>query len=125
LECAKDCGGSSDKHSKEAVSKLFNNFKNIHILTDAHIRQYCRKKNIPYEPQQAAAKGKSTLTMTPIDPKELVDEGLKVIEMVNKDCQAKRATFATVGDVHAPGLKSYWFQARCTYCNKCFMLCPT
>ena len=123
VECGKDCGGSSGKHSKDAVSNLFNNFKNSHVVTDAHIRHYCRKKNIPYEPFATTGKGKSTPTMTAVDHKELVQEGLKIIETVNKACEANRPTFVVVGDVDAHGLKSYWFKARCTYCNECFMLC--
>ena len=125
LECGKDCGGSSGKHSKDAFSNLFNNFKNSHVVTDGHIRHYCRKKNILYKPLPTTAKGKSTPTMTVVDHKELVQEGLKIMETVNKACEANRPTFVVVGDVDSHGLKSYWFKARCTYCNECFMLCPT
>ena len=51
LECRKDCGRSNGKHSKDAVSNLFNNLKNSHIVTKGYIRQYCRKKGTLNEPQ--------------------------------------------------------------------------
>ena len=72
LKCGKDYGGSYEKYSKDAVSNLFNNFKNSHVVTEGHIRQYCRKKDIPYEPPWGAtsSKGKSSPTLTHVDYKE-------------------------------------------------------
>ena len=91
LECGKDCGGSSGKHSKDAVSNLFNNFKNSHVVTEGHIRQYYRKKGIPYEPRSGATsgKGESSPTLTLVNHKELVQEGIRTTNNVNDTCIAK------------------------------------
>jgi hypothetical protein len=47
-ECQKDFGGSSGDHSKSTIHNLFANFKKSHIMSNVHIRNWCRRKGIPW-----------------------------------------------------------------------------
>jgi hypothetical protein len=59
-ECQKDFGGGSGDHSKSTIHNLFSNFKKSHIMSNAHIRNWCRRKGIPWieHPQFSVQKGK-------------------------------------------------------------------
>jgi hypothetical protein len=47
-ECQKDFGGGSEDHRKSTIHNLFANFKKSHIMSNAHIRNWCRRKGIPW-----------------------------------------------------------------------------
>jgi hypothetical protein len=82
-ECQKDFGGGSGDHSKSTIHNLFANFKKSHIMSNAHICNWCRRKGIPWteHPQSSVQKGK-TLILTAEDHKRAVEDGLAILDMV-------------------------------------------
>ena len=48
-ECKKDCGGGSTDHTKAHIDNLFNNFRRSHIVSGAHVRNFCAAKNIDFD----------------------------------------------------------------------------
>ena len=47
-ECQKDFGGGSGDHNKSTIHNLFANFKKSHIMSNADIRNWCCRKEIPW-----------------------------------------------------------------------------
>jgi hypothetical protein len=86
-ECVKDFGYSAEDHSKGAVHNLFMNFKKSHMVSTAHIRNWCRHKGVSFEdhPQSHVGKGK-LMVLTPTDHKHLVQQGVKIVDTVNTSC---------------------------------------
>jgi hypothetical protein len=55
-ECKKDCGGGSKDHTKAHIDNMFNNFRRSHIVSTAHVRNFCAAKNVNFDdhPQSEA-----------------------------------------------------------------------
>jgi hypothetical protein len=124
-DCQKDFGGSSGDHSKSTIHNLFANFKKSHIMSNAHIRNWCRRKGIPWteHPQSSVQKGK-TLILAAEDHKWAVEDGLAILDMVNRDICAKGGLFVAIGDHEGDSIKSFWHKVRCKVCGDLFQLCP-
>jgi hypothetical protein len=124
-ECQKDFGGGSGDHSKSTIHNLFVNFKKPHIMSNAHIRNWYRRKGIPWTelPQSSVQKGK-TLILTAEDYKQAVEDGLAILDMVNRDICAEGGPFVAIGDPKGNSIKSFWHKIRCKVCGDLFQLCP-
>jgi hypothetical protein len=124
-ECEKDFGGSSGDHSKTMVHNLFTNFKKSHILSNRHVRAWCRQNGIPWtdHPQSTAGKGK-TLILTAEDHKQAIVEGLQKLESINSEICSTASTFVCVGDLLQLHQKSFWVKVRCKVCGDMYQLCP-
>ena len=48
-ECNVDFRSLSGDHTKATIHNLFNNFKKSHIMSDCHIRSWCKNKGVRYE----------------------------------------------------------------------------
>jgi hypothetical protein len=47
-ECEQDFGGTSGDHSKSTKYNIFANFKESHVMSNAHVRAWCKRKGIPW-----------------------------------------------------------------------------
>jgi hypothetical protein len=76
-KCYKDFGGSTGDHTKATTHNLFANFKKSHIMSNLHIRSWCRQKGVCFADhlQSVAPKGKHVV-MTTADHKRAVEEGV-------------------------------------------------
>jgi hypothetical protein len=111
LQCGeyqKDFGGGSRDHSKSTIHNLFINFKKSHIMSNAHIRNWCCRKGILWteHPQSSVQKDK-TLILTAEDHKRAVEDGLAILDMVNKDIYAEGGPFVAIGDPAGDSIKSF------------------
>jgi len=85
-ECKKDCGGGNNDHTKAHIDNLFNNFRRSHIMSTAHIRNFCVAKNVNFNDHpQSESKNGRPLTLTPEDHKRLISEGVEILEGLNAD----------------------------------------
>jgi hypothetical protein len=125
VECNKDIGGSSGDHTKITVYNLFVNFRKSHVLSNGHVRNWCRRKGVPWEehPQSMAAKGK-ILIMSTEDHKRAVDEGLQIVNGINNDVKEDGGPFVAVGNPAANLLSSFYYKVRYKVCGDFFQLCP-
>jgi hypothetical protein len=107
-KCQKDFGGGSGDHSKSTIHNLFANFKKSHIMSNAHIRNWCRRKGIPWteHPQSSVQKGK-ILILTTEDHKRAIEDGLAILDMVNRDICAEGGPFVAIGDLEGDDIKSF------------------
>lgn len=126
LECKRDFGGTDGQHSKERISNLFSNFRKSHIMSNLHIRRWCSRKGVDWcNHPQSAVKGKKTVLLTAEDHRQLVLEGVKILEQVNDSLDSEVQTFELIGgDPHCTELKSFWWKAKCMTCNELYSLCP-
>jgi hypothetical protein len=124
-ECQKDFGGGSGDHNKNTIHNLFANFKKSHIMSNAHIRNWCRRKGIPWteHPQSSVQKGKY-LILTAEDHKRVVEDGMAILDMVNRDICVEGGPFGAIGDPEGDSIKSFWHKVRCKVCGDLFQLCP-
>jgi hypothetical protein len=124
-ECMKDIGGSSGDHNKSTIHNLFANFKNSHIMANAHIRNWCWQKRILWteHPQSIMTKGK-TIVLISDDHRRAVEEGLQIMDGINKDICKDGGPFQAIGDPGALILKSFWYKVRYKVCGDIFQLCP-
>ena len=107
-ECLKDFGDSNGNHSKSTFHNLFANFKKSHIMSNAYIHNWCRRKGILWtkHPQSIVQKDK-ILIMTIEDHKQVVEDGLVILNMVNRDICAEGGLFVAIGDLTGDSIKSF------------------
>jgi hypothetical protein len=124
-ECVKDFGGSNGDHTKGAINNLFSNFRKSRVMSTAHIRSWCRRKDVDFydHPQSAATKGKSVV-MAVDDHRKAIKEGLETMNCVNDKSTSKTKPFTALGDPDSMDVKCFWYKVRCVYCNDVFTLCP-
>lgn len=124
-ECKKDYGGSSKEHNKSQINNLFNNFRGSHIVSTSHIRHYCAAKSVSFEnhPQFASKNGRH-VTVTPEDHKQLVAQGVQIVDNVNDILPLGQKKFVVFGNLTAKNTRCYWFKVKCPYCNELMVLCP-
>jgi hypothetical protein len=126
-ECGKDCGGSSGDHSKITINNLFSNFRKNHLLSNQHVRNWCRRKGVNFSdhPQSLSTKTRP-IVMTISDHKKAVCDGLQILQMVNREVVdgGGKEPFHHVGDPNADDLKSFWYKVRCHFCGDLLQLCP-
>jgi hypothetical protein len=74
-------------------------------MSNAHIRNWCRRKGIPWieHPQSSVQKGK-TLILTAEDHKRAVEDGLMILDMVNRDICAEGGPFVAIGDLEGDNM---------------------
>ena len=98
-ECKKDCRGDAKDHTKSQIDNLFNNFRRSHIVSTGHVRNYCAAHNINFDdhPQSQAKKGK-TVTLTSEDHKDLISEGVGIVERVNAGLPEGHRKFNVLGN---------------------------
>jgi hypothetical protein len=94
-------------------------------MSNAHIRNWCRCKGIPWieHPQSSVQKSK-TLILTAEDHKRAVEDGLAILDMVNRDICTEGGPFVAIGDPEGNSIKSIWHKVRCVVCGDLFQLCP-
>jgi hypothetical protein len=94
-------------------------------MSNAHILNWCRCKGIPWteHPQSSVQKNK-TLILTTEDHKWVVEDGLAILDMVNRDICAEGGPFVAIGDPEGNSIKSFWHKVRCKVCGDLFQLCP-
>lgn len=125
VECRKDCGSDSGNHNNSVVAILFSNFKNSHLASTQHIRNWCRKHNVSFFDHPASVVGKEKpVPLSPSKHKELIDEGASIVRDVNLGLLPGVLPFTVVGDVEIPNPKSFWFKVKCPYCRDLLSLCP-
>ena len=61
-ECKNDCGGGSKDDTKTHIDNLFNNFRRSHIVSTAHVRNFCAAMNVNFDdhPQSEALEWKAS-----------------------------------------------------------------
>jgi hypothetical protein len=107
-DCQKDFGGGSGDHSKNTIHNLFANFKKSHFMSNAHIRNWCRRKGMPWtEHLQSSVQKDKTLIMTAEDHKQAVEDGLAILDMVNKDICTEGGLFVAIRDLEGDSIKSF------------------
>jgi hypothetical protein len=94
-------------------------------MSNAHIPNWCRRKGIPWteHPQSSVQKGK-ILILTAEDYKQAVEDGLVILDMVNKDICAEGGPFDAIGDPEGDSIKSFWHKVRSKVCGDLFQLYP-
>lgn len=104
----KDCGGGSKDHTKVHIDNLFNNFRRSHIMSTAHVRNFCASKNLNFDdhPQFEAKNGRS-LTLTSDYHKRLIEEGIRILEAVNSTLPNDHKTFTILGNLTAEDTRCY------------------
>lgn len=126
LECRKDFGGIEGHHSKDRISNLFSNFRKSHIMSNLHIRKWCLRKGVDWcNHPQSIAKGRKTVILTAEDHRQLVLEGVDILNALNASVDPEKQTFQVIGgDPHTTQMKSFWWKAKCVVCNEVYSLCP-
>jgi len=74
-------------------------------------------------PAFAVGKGKS-VPLSPSKYKELIMEGVSILQEVNSGMDVGILPFTVLGDIDTPNPKSFWFKVRCPYCGDLLNLCP-
>lgn len=66
----------------------------------AHIRSYCRRHQIPFDPETDGArkKSKTKVILTVVDHRNLVQEGILIVAIVNATGESKHAPFCVIGN---------------------------
>lgn len=125
-ECNKEMGGSSGDHSKLTVNNLFGNFKKSHLMSIAHIKNWCSKHGVKYSDHpQSEEKGSKAIILQQEDHRKRINEGLLILEGVNLKVQEEIKPFTVFGDVSdSTDMKCFWVKVRCSYCRDFFQLCP-
>jgi hypothetical protein len=96
-ECQKDFGGGSGDHSKSTIHNLFANFKKSYIILNAHICNWCRCKEIPWtEYSQTSVQKDKILILTAEDHKQAIEDGLAILDTINRDIYAEWGRFRVV-----------------------------
>ena len=110
---------------KSVVYNVFINFKKSHLLTTLYIRAYYRQKGLNFadHPQSATAKGKNVI-MTIVDHKEVVAEGMGILNTLNESRVEEDGLFVLVGNPAYECMKCWWYKVRCKVCGDLFQLCP-
>lgn len=124
-ECRKDCGGGSGEHTKASIDNLFNNFKNSHLVSASHVKNFCAAKNVNFQdyPQSVMKNGKA-LILTPADYRRMIDEGVQIVSSVNETLSEGQKPLTIVGNLSATDTRCYWFKVKCQYCRELMVLCP-
>ena len=109
-ECDREFGGCGGDHSKQAINNLFTNFKKSHLMSNLHVKNWCRRKDITFDshPQSMATKGKPII-LTVADHRNVV-VGIKSFDTINEPFLLSDWPFALVGDPKALELKSFWYK---------------
>ena len=126
-ECSVDFGGRSGDHTKAMIHNLFNNFKNSHIMSERHIRAWCKNKGVWYKDHpmsEPSVKGKG-LIMSPEDHNRAILEGLAIMEAANAEVGLSKEPFKVLGDPIVQGLRSFYVKVKCNYCEEPLNLCPS
>jgi len=124
-ECKKDCGGGSNNHTKAHIDNLFNNFRRSHIVSAAHVRNFCATKNVDFEEHpQSQQKNGRPIILTPEDHKRMIAEGVEIVQSVNGTLPDGHKEFTVLGNLQAEDTRCYWFKVRCQYCRDVMVLCP-
>ena len=98
------------------ASNLFSNLCKSHIISNRHIRSWCKRKGVEFcnHPQSVVPKGK-TIILTIAYHKVMINEGVKIVEGVNCSVILDHVPFVLVGDHDCAEVKSFWFKVKCTY----------
>ena len=90
-------------------------------MSNLHVKNWCHRKGIAFDshPQSAATKSKPVI-LTVADHRNLVVEGIKSLDNINKPFSLSDLPFALVGDPEALELKSFWYKVKCVYCPDYF-----
>ena len=124
-ECNKESGGFSGDHSRYGVQNLFTNFKKSHLHSALHIKQWCKRRDIPYNDHpKKDGKSSKPVMYSPADHKRLVEEGLSILESVNDSISLTDPPFVVVGNINVSQFKSFWFKVRCKVDGELLYLCP-
>ena len=124
-ECKKDCGGGSTDHTKAHIDNLFNNFRRSHIVSAAHVRNFCAAKNIDFDNHlQSQSQNGRPITLTPEDHKRMIREGADIVQTVNASLPVGHKHFTILGNLQAEDTRCYWFKVKCLYCRDMMVLCP-
>lgn len=125
-ECNKEMGGSSGDHSKLTVNNLFGNFKKSHLMSIAHIKNWCSKHSVKYSDHpQSEVKGSKAIILKQEDHRKRINDGLLILEGVNQTVEEGVKPFTVFGDAPEPTeMKCFWVKVRCSYCREFFQLCP-
>ena len=124
-ECKKDCGGGTKDHTKAQIDNLFNNFRRSHVVSTLHVRNYCAAKNINFEDHpQSQAKNGGAITLTAEDHRNLISEGVEILDRVNATLPEGQHKFRVLRNLTAENTRCYWFKVRCLYCRDLMVLYP-
>ena len=94
-------------------------------MSTIHIKNYCTAKGVNFDdhPQSKARNGKSII-ITPKEHKQLIVEGVQIMEEVNASLPQSHKKFKVLENIAAEDTRCYWFKVKCTYCRELFILCP-
>jgi hypothetical protein len=98
-ECKKHCRGGNKNHTKAHIDNSFNNFRRSHILNTTHVQNFCVAKNDIFDddPQSQDKNGRPN-TLTLEDHKQLINEGVEMLEGVNAILPDKHRNFTMLGN---------------------------
>ena len=98
-ECKKDYSECNTVHTKAQIENLFNNFRQSHVVSVSHVRNYCEAKHVNFEDHLwSESKNGRPITVTPEDHKQLIAEGVHIMEAVNLTLPEGMKKFAVLGN---------------------------
>lgn len=107
-ECRKDCGGGSGEHTKASIDNLFNNFKNSHLVSANHVKNFCSAKNVNfYDHLQSEMKNRKAVILTPADHRRMIDEGVQIVGLVNETLPEGEKPLTVVDNLSAADTRCY------------------
>lgn len=62
--------------------------------------------------------------MTPEDHKELIAEGVQIVDEVNATLAGGHKKFSILENKKAKDTRCYWIKVKCPYCRELMVLCP-
>ena len=106
------------------MTNLFTNFSKKHIMSQMHVKNWCRRKGIPFE-CMPVTRGKSSklLVLTNSDHHNLVAQGVSILSTFNSTFPEGCHPFVLVDDPEAQDLPSFWYKVQCVYYHKFLQLC--
>jgi len=105
LEFQKNCGSDSGNHNNNVVANSFSNFKTSHLVSTKHIKNWCQKHiRFLNHPTFAIGKGKK-IPSSLLQHKELIVEGVSILQELNLGLIVEVLHFLVVGNVQTPNLK--------------------
>jgi len=95
-------------------------------MSNQHIKSWCSRKGVDWcNHPQSLAKGKKTIILIVEDHRQLVLEGVAILDSVNESLHPTQKTFLLIGgDPQTTDLKCFWWKAKCVSCNDLYSLCP-
>ena len=124
-ECKKDCGRGRKDHTEAYIDNLFNNFRQSHIVSVVHIRNYCASKNLDFNNHmQSKAQNGRLIIIIPDNQGGFIAKGIQIMEAVNLGLPEMHNKLTMLGNVQAQDTRCYWFKVKCPYCRELIVLCP-